>query len=81
MENINDILTTSFPGYEPEQKEPVNVTPEEEKVFSHIGSEKIHIDEIIEKSGMKAKQVMAMLTRLEMKEIIREVPGGFYIRK
>ena len=30
---------------------------------------------------MKAKQVMAMLTRLEMKEIIREVPGGFYIRK
>ena len=81
VENINDILTTSFPGYEPKQKEPVNVTPEEEKVFSHIGLEKVHIDEIIEKSGMKAKQVMAMLTRLEMKEIIREVPGGFYIRK
>jgi DNA processing protein len=81
VENINDILTTSFPGYEPEQKEHVNITPEEEMVFSHIGSEKVHIDEIIEKSGMKAKQVMAMLTRLEMKEIIREVPGGFYIRK
>ena len=81
VENINDILTTSFPGYEPKQKEPVKVTPEEEKVFSHIGFEKVHIDEIIEKSGMKAKQVMAMLTRLEMKEIIREVPGGFYIRK
>jgi DNA processing protein len=81
VENINDILTTSFPGYEPEQKEPVNITPEEEMVFSHIGLEKVHIDEIIEKSGMKAKQVMAMLTRLEMKEIIREVPGGFYIRK
>ena len=30
---------------------------------------------------MKTQQVMAMLTRLEMKEIIREVPGGFYIRK
>ena len=81
VENINDILTTSFPGYEPKQKEPVNVSPEEEKIFSHIGFEKVHIDEIIEKSGMKAKQVMAMLTRLEMKEIIREVPGGFYIRK
>jgi DNA processing protein len=81
VENINDILTTSFPGYELEQKEPVMVTPEEEKVFSHIGFEKVHIDEIIEKSNMKAQQVMAMLTRLEMKEIIREVPGGFYIRK
>jgi DNA processing protein len=81
VENINDILTTSFPDYQPKQKELENVTPEEEKVFSHIGPEKVHIDEIIEKSGMKAKQVMAILTRLEMKEIIREVPGGFYIRK
>ena len=79
--HINDILTTSFPGYEPEQKEPVIVGPEEEKVFSHIGLEKIHVDEIIERSGMKAKQVMAILTKLEMMEIIREVPGGFYIRK
>lgn len=59
----------------------MNVSPEEEKIFSHIGFEKVHVDEIIEKSGMKAKQVIAMLTRLEMKEIIREVPGGFYIRK
>jgi DNA processing protein len=81
VENINDILATSFSGYEPKQKEPVNITPEEEKIFSHISLEKVHIDEIIEKSGMKAKQVMAILTRLEMKEIIREVPGGFYIRK
>jgi DNA processing protein len=81
VENINDILTTSFPGYEPKQKEAVNITPEEEKVFSHIGLEKVYIDEIIEKSGMKTKQVMAILTRLEMKEIVREVPGGFYIRK
>jgi DNA processing protein len=81
VENINDILATSFPGYEPKQKEPLNITPEEKQIFSHIGLEKVHIDEIIEKSDMKAKQVMAILTRLEIKEIIREVPGGFYIRK
>jgi DNA processing protein len=81
VENINDILTTSFPGYEPKQKEPVKVTLEEEKVFSHIGFEKVHVDEIIDKSGMETKQTMAILTKLEMKEIILEVPGGFYIRK
>ncbi len=81
VENINDILTTSFPGYEQKKEKQIEVTPEEERIFSHIGFEKVHVDEIIEKSGMKAKQVMAMLTKLEMKEIIREVPGGFYIRK
>jgi len=81
VENINDILTSSFPGYKPMRKKTIDVTPEEEEMISHIGFERIHVDEIIEKSGMKAKQVMAMLTKLEMKEIIREVPGGFYIRK
>ncbi len=35
VDNINDILTTSFPGYSLKQKEPVNIAPEEEKVFSH----------------------------------------------
>ncbi len=30
---------------------------------------------------MAAKQLTVILTKLEMKEIIREVPGGFYIRK
>jgi len=81
VDNIDDIVTTCFPGYELKRKEPVKIDHEEKRVFSVIGFEKVHIDEIIEKSGMAAKQVMAILTRLEMKEIIREAPGGFYIKK
>jgi predicted Rossmann fold nucleotide-binding protein DprA/Smf involved in DNA uptake len=50
-------------------------------VYSYIGHERIHADSLIDNTGMQAKQVMAILTRLEMKEIIRGFPGGYYIRK
>jgi DNA processing protein len=81
VENINDILLTAFPGYTPEEKRPVSLSPDEERILAHIHFEKVHIDVIIEKSGLKAKEVMALLTKLEMKDIIFETPGGFYIRK
>jgi DNA processing protein len=81
VDNIDDIIITCFPGYTLKQKEPVKIEDDEEKVFSVIRFEKIHIDEIIEKSGMEPKGVMAILTKLEMKDIIREAAGGFYIRK
>jgi len=81
IENIEDIVATSFPAYELQHKEPARIGPQEQKVFAVIGLEKIHVDEIIEKSGLEAKHVMAVLTQLEMKELIREAPGGFYLRK
>jgi predicted Rossmann fold nucleotide-binding protein DprA/Smf involved in DNA uptake len=54
---------------------------DEDYVYSYIGHERIHADSLIDNTGMQAKQVMAILTRLEMKEIIRGFPGGYYIRK
>ena len=50
-------------------------------IFSLIGFDKIHIDEVIEKSNLQTKDVMVILTGLEMKDLIRQFPGGFYIRK
>ena len=46
-----------------------------------MGIDKIHVDELIEKSGLGAKKVMAILTKLEMKDAVRPIPGGYYIRK
>lgn len=81
VENINDILSTTLPDYKPEESKPVSLSPDEEKIFSYIDFEKVHIDVIIEKSGMKAKEVMAILTKLEMKDVILETPGAHYVRR
>jgi DNA processing protein len=59
----------------------VDLKEDENFIFSLIGFDKIHIDEVIEKSNLQTKDVMVILTGLEMKDLIRQFPGGFYIRK
>ena len=45
-------------------------------IFTHCWApDRLHVDELIEKSGFEAKKVMAVLTRLEMKDMVRPDPG------
>ncbi len=79
--NVEDIVAECFPGLRVSQKQPVAMKGDEDYIYSMIGPRKIHVDEVIDQSGMAAKDVMAILTILELKEAIQEVAGGFYIRK
>ena len=81
VDSIDDILTECFPDVKLIEKKPIDMNSAEDYIYSIVGPQKIHIDEVIEKSKMAAKEVMAILTLLEMKDAVREVAGGFYIRK
>jgi DNA processing protein len=81
VDGIEDILATSFPDFTLKKQQKIEMDKDEDYVYSYIGHERIHADSLIDNTGMQAKQVMAILTRLEMKEIIRGFPGGYYIRK
>jgi len=80
IQSIEDITTTCFPGLLHEAK-PIALNNEETHIYGIIGLERIHVDEVVEKSNMETKSVMAILTALEMKGAIRGVPGGFYVRQ
>ena len=46
-------------------------------IFTHYWApDRLHVDELIEKSGLEAKKVMAVLTRLEMKDMVSPIPAG-----
>lgn len=81
VDTIEDIIAECFPGLKIIKKEPIDMDSTEDYIYSIIGHHRVHKDEVIEKSNMAAKDVMAVLTMLEMKEAIREIAGGFYIRK
>jgi DNA processing protein len=81
IDGIEDILLNCFPRLTLQKEQTVDMDREEGYIYSIIGFDKIHVDEVIDKSKMETKQVMALLTRLEMKDLIRQFPGGFYIRK
>jgi DNA processing protein len=82
VDGMEDILNASFPDIrlKKERSGTIEMDKDEESVYSFIGQEQIHIDEVIDKTGLPAKDVMSILTQLEMKEIIRGFPGGYYIR-
>jgi DNA processing protein len=80
VDGIEDILTTCFPGLSFTHEEKVELDGDEKYIYALVGFTKVHIDEIIEKSRMEAKKVMAAMTGLEMKEVVRQLPGGFYIK-
>ena len=81
VEDVNDILTRCFPGMEFRAKQAIDMDGEEDYIYRLLGANRLHVDELIEKSGLGAKKVMAVLTLLEMKDMVSTAPGGFYVRK
>jgi DNA processing protein len=52
----------------------------EEKVMAHVGQEETAIDEVIRASGLTTACVSATLLSLEMKRLVRQLPGKLYVR-
>ena len=78
---IEDIVNACFPGFEPVVEKPLALDEKENYIYTVMGRGRVHVDELVEKSHLEAKQVMVILTRLEMKDVVQPIPGGFYIRK
>ncbi len=52
----------------------------EARVYELLSHEPVHIDELIERSGMTAGEVSAVLLGLELKRHARQLPGPSYLR-
>lgn len=52
----------------------------EEKVMAHLGQEETAMDDIIRSSGLTTACVSATLLSLEMKRLVRQLPGKQYVR-
>lgn len=81
IDGMDDIIATCFPNLTLKKNEHVDLSGDEHYIYEIIGLVKIHVDEVIEKSGMETRHVMAILTNLELKEAIQGIPGGFYLRR
>lgn len=52
----------------------------EGKVFSLLSDQPVHIEEIIASSNMGVDSIFNILTRLELKRMVRQLPGKQFIR-
>ncbi len=56
-------------------KTDVTLEGDEDKIFQAMGSSETHINEITQRSGLPSSAVSATLMRLEMKRLIKPLPG------
>ncbi len=81
VEDMEDIISTCFPDVQAPKKDKLAMDAGEDYIYALMGLNKIHVDELALKSGKEIKDLLALLTRLEMKDLVRPLPGGFYLRK
>lgn len=80
VDGIEDIIEFLFPHIKPEKAKAVELEKDELVVYSIIGNVRVHVEEVIEKSGLDSSKVLAILTKLEMRGLVKCFPGGYYLR-
>jgi len=58
----------------------LELSENEQKVYDHLSNEEISIDEVIRKSGLPSSAVSVALLSLEMKRLIRQLPGKLFVK-
>ncbi len=60
------------------KKEKIKLSDKEQEIIGILKSDQVHIDEITENTTMTAPEVSVLLLTLEMKKILRQLPGKYY---
>jgi DNA processing protein len=59
---------------------PANLTGDEEKIYAAIELDETPIDAITQRTGLPSGAVSSTLLRLEMKKLVRQLPGKMFVR-
>ncbi len=83
VEDIFDILEEF--GIQQKSKElkediKVKLSSQEKKIYECLSESPVHIDEIIRNTQMEASEVLSTLLKLEIKGIIKQIPGKLFLR-
>lgn len=54
-------------------------TEAERSVLSCVGDEPLHVDPIVSRTGMSAPKVLELLLALEIKGLVRQLPGKYFV--
>ena len=78
--NLNKAALRGFSEKSTAGKKPVDLNPNEEKIFDLLENEPLSMDTLIEQSGLPASSAIAHISRLQMKGYVKELPGKNFVR-
>lgn len=91
VETVDDIVEDLLPQLEttgilkrrpglPKAGELPNLSPEERLLIDQMSREPLHLDDLTERSGLTPAGVAGILLGLELKAVVRQLPGQRYYR-
>jgi DNA processing protein len=58
----------------------LNLSDQERTILNLVTSDPMHVDQVLAGAGLETSRVLATLTILEMKKLVRRQPGGYLVR-
>jgi DNA processing protein len=58
----------------------LNLSDQERTILNQVASDPLHVDQLLAACGLEPSRVLATLTILEMKRLVRRLPGGYLVR-
>ena len=58
----------------------LTLTDNEKLVYDALGAAELFMDEVIAKTGLPASTVSVALLTLEMKKLVKQMPGKIFVR-
>jgi len=89
IRGVDDVLESLGPLTQPVKRSPqetvhhpaeLKLTDQERRVLNLIAAEATAVDDVVRGAGMETHQVLTTITMLEMRRLIRRLPGGFVVR-
>lgn len=62
------------------QQAPPPMDEPERKIHEIVGDYPIHIDDVVRQAGMEAGEVLSILLRMELRGLIKQLPGKRFVR-
>jgi len=82
LDDLNTLFPTApmAPTLETRPAPVADLTLEEQILYDALGSDECHMDDLIGRSGLTPATVSASLMRLEIKRLLKQLPGRRYVR-
>ena len=79
----DDVLSQIKTDFIPSSREKVItqlLSEEQSRVYPHITCQPVHMDDLLRQSGFSVSSLMNITLSLELKHLIRQLPGQYYVR-
>ncbi|MGB9553246.1 MAG: DNA-processing protein DprA, partial [bacterium] len=80
VDSAQDILEDFGLELFPKASSSLNLSSEEKKALEILGQDPLPLEEILEKLGLPASEGLSLLSILEVKGLVRTLPGNYYVK-